>query len=259
MNSLGIYEDGDYYAQGDIDLFFAEYAPYVPQGTAPILNGIDGGEAPVAQDSPLNTGESDIDLDMAFSLIYPQTVTLYQTDDAIYAAEESNGTYEGFLNTFLDALDGSYCNYTAYGITGDSPGIDPSYPDPQPGGYKGKLQCGVYKPTRVITGSYGEAEYDLPPNYQRRQCNEFMKLGLQGHSIFFSSSDYGVASYPGDDSANGCLGPDETIYNPDYPANCPYITAVGATRLYPDQTVLDPESALQADLGGDATLFASAG
>ena len=41
--------------------------------------------------------------------------------------------------------------------------------------------------------------------------------------------------------------------------SCPYITAVGGTRLYDNQTVLDPESALQADLGGDASLFASAG
>lgn len=259
VNSLGIYEGGDYYAQGDLDLFFAKYAPNVPKGTGPIPAFIDGAQAPVAQDSPDNTGESDIDLDMAFSLIYPQTVTLYQTDDPIVAVGELNGTYEGFLNTFLDALDGSYCNYTAYNITGDSPGIDPTYPDTATGGYKGALQCGVYKPTRVITGSYGESEYDLPPNYQKRQCNEFMKLALQGHTIFFSSSDYGVASYPGDVSASGCLGPDETVYNPDYPANCPYITSVGATRLYDSQTILDPESALQADLGGDATLFASAG
>ncbi|KAL1302615.1 hypothetical protein AAFC00_002987 [Neodothiora populina] len=259
VNSLGIFEDGDYYAQEDLDLFFAQYAPNVPQGTAPIPAFIDGAQAPVAQNSSLNTGESDIDLDMAYSLIYPQTVTLYQTDDFNYAEAELSGDYEGFLNTFLDALDGSYCNYTAYGITGDSPGIDPSYPDPAAGGYKGALQCGVYKPTRVITGSYGEAEYDLPPNYQKRQCNEFMKLALQGHTIMFSSSDYGVASYPGDVSPSGCLGADETIYNPDYPANCPYITAVGATRLYADQTVLDPESALQADLGGDASLFSSAG
>lgn len=259
VNSLGLYESGDFYAQEDLNLFFAQYAPNVPQGTHPIPAFIDGAKAPVAQDDPTNGGESDIDMDMTISLIYPQTVTLYQIDDSVYTTLELNGTLEGFLNTFLDALDGSYCNYTAYNITGDSPGIDATYPDPNAGGYKGPLQCGVYKPTRVISGSYGEAEADLPPNYQKRQCNEFMKLALQGHTIFFSSSDYGVASYPGDVSASGCLGPNQTIYNPDYPANCPYITSVGGTRLYENQTVLDPESALQANLGGDATLFASAG
>lgn len=33
--------------------------------------------------------------------------------------------------------------------------------------------CGVYKPTNVISISYGEAEIDLPENYQTRQCNEY--------------------------------------------------------------------------------------
>lgn len=137
VNSLGIYEDGDYYAQEDLDLFFANYAPNVPNGTHPTPAFIDGASAPVPVNDSSNTGESDIDMDMSFSLIYPQTVTLYQTDDKIYATEELNGTFEGFLNTFLDALDGSYCNYTAYGITGDSPGLDPSYPDTNAGGYNG--------------------------------------------------------------------------------------------------------------------------
>ncbi len=67
-------------------------------------------------------------------------------------------------------------------------------PDPARGGYKGQPMCGVYQPTRVISTSYGEAEADLPINYQKRQCSEFMKLGLQGHTFFFSSGDYGVVS-----------------------------------------------------------------
>jgi hypothetical protein len=43
--------------------------------------------------------------------------------------------------------------------------------------------CGTYTPTHVISVSYGEAEIDLPEYYQKRQCNEFMKLGLQGHTF----------------------------------------------------------------------------
>jgi tripeptidyl-peptidase-1 len=164
---------------------------------------------------------------------------------------------DGGFNTFLDALDGSYCTYTAYGITGDTPGVDSVYPDPAPGGYKGALQCGVYKPTRVISISYGVAEIDAPLNYTLRQCNEFLKLGLQGTTVIYAAGDFGVASFPGDDSDNGCLGPNSTIYNPSFPT-CPYVLDVGATRLYDDQTVLDKESALQADLPG-APLFSSAG
>jgi tripeptidyl-peptidase-1 len=268
-NVMGLYESGDVYAQADLNSFFADYAPNVPQGTHPQLDSIDGGEAPVAPDSDYNTGESDIDMDIAFSLIYvsklfctkcfetkrfskPQTITLYQVDDTIEAFTD------GGFNTFLDAIDGSYCTYSAYNITGNTDGVDAVYPDPEEGGYKGPLMCGTYKPTRVISVSYGVSEYDAPVNYTKRQCNEFLKLGLQGHTFLWASGDYGVASFPGDDSDSGCLGDDETIYNPSFPT-CPYVTNVGATRLYGNQTVLDPESAMQANLGEGAELFSSSG
>jgi tripeptidyl-peptidase-1 len=123
----------------------------------------------------------------------------------------------------------------------------------------GKLQCGVYKPTNVISASYGEAEHDLPFDYTARQCNEFLKLGLQGVSVSFASGDFGVASAPGDDSSNGCLGPEGKIFNPQYPSNCPYVTSVGGTQIYADQTVLDPESVMQVNLGGAAANFSSSG
>ncbi|KAL1979563.1 hypothetical protein VTN96DRAFT_5563 [Rasamsonia emersonii] len=257
-NSLGLYEQGDYFNEGDVNLFYAEYAPWVPQGTFPIPALIDGANYSVPAYSPWNGGEADIDIDMAYSLIYPQNVTLYQTDDQIYEPQEVATT--NLFNTFLDALDGSYCNYSAYGETGDDPSIDPVYPDPAPGGYKGKLQCGVYKPTNVISASYGQAESDLPINYTKRQCNEFLKLGLQGHSILIASGDYGVASFPGDSgSTNGCLGPKGTIFNPQYPSNCPYVTSVGGTMLYPDQTVKMPESVMHVNLSGTAQNFSSSG
>lgn len=114
---------------------------------------------------------------------------MYEVDDLPNSSGETNTT--GFLNTFLDSIDGSYCNYTAYGITGDSPTIDPTYPDNSTGGYRGQLECGTYELTRVVSISYGEAEVDLPKAYVERQCNEIMKLGLQGHSIFVASGDYG--------------------------------------------------------------------
>ena len=140
-NSLGLYEQGDFFSKSDIDMFYKEYAPYVPQGTYPIPALIDGAQFGVPANSSLNTGESDIDIDMAYSLIYPQTVTLYQTDDQIYSVEDLATT--NLFNTFLDALDGSYCTYSAYGETGNDPEIDPVYPDTQAGGYKGQLQVSL--------------------------------------------------------------------------------------------------------------------
>ncbi len=54
--------------------------------------------------------------------------------------------------------------------------------------------CGVYKPTNVISLSYGGQEADIPVSYQKRQCLEYMKLGLQGVSFLYASGDSGVSS-----------------------------------------------------------------
>ncbi|TVY36143.1 Tripeptidyl-peptidase [Lachnellula occidentalis] len=219
-NALGIFEDlGDVYSQEDLNLFFATFAQSIPQGTGPKLEAIDGATAP---DAVLQAGaESDLDFQVSFPLIYPQGTVLFQTDDPVY---EADYVYEGFLNNFLDALDGSYCS------TVDP--LDPPYPDPSnaTGAYKGALQCGVYTPTNVISISYGGQEVDLPIAYQRRQCTEFMKLGMQGVSVVLASGDSGVAGPAGDGSSNGCLGTGK-IFSPDFPANCPYITTVGSTTL----------------------------
>lgn len=75
------------------------------------------------------------------------------------------------FTAFLDAIDGSYCTYSAFGETGDCTDpdcLDPVYPDLNPGGYKGQLQCGVYKPTNVISISYHQVEGELPDLYFKR-------------------------------------------------------------------------------------------
>ncbi|KAF2767739.1 putative alkaline serine protease AorO, partial [Teratosphaeria nubilosa] len=225
-NELGIFEEGDYYAAEDLIEFFATLASNIPLTTRPKLEGIDGGFAPGLYAG----GESDLDFQISYPIIYPQNSILFQTDDFFYAIGLEGGG--GFLNTFFDAIDGSYCTYSAYGETGDA-SIDPQYPDPNPLGYEGQLQCGVYKPTHVISISYGEQEDDLPTNYQQRQCSEMMKLGMQGVSIILASGDSGVAARSTDDgNADGCLGNGE-VFNPDFPASCPYVLAAGATYLPP--------------------------
>lgn len=101
-NSLGIFEEGDYYAQEDLDLFFRNFTPYIPKGTHPKPAFIDGASAPV---SVADAGaESDLDFQLAYPIVYPQTITLYQTDDYDYASGEVET--DGFFNTFLDAVDG---------------------------------------------------------------------------------------------------------------------------------------------------------
>jgi len=48
--------------------------------------------------------------------------------------------------------------------------------------------------------------------------SRFMKLALQGHTIVFSSGDLGVAGLPGDPTPNGCIGANDTVFNPQGPA-----------------------------------------
>jgi tripeptidyl-peptidase-1 len=63
-NSLGLYQQGSYFAKSDVDAYFKAYAPYVPQGTFPINATIDGASYSVDAASDLNSGEANIDIDM---------------------------------------------------------------------------------------------------------------------------------------------------------------------------------------------------
>lgn len=65
-NSLGLFEQGDYFAEADVDLYFKEFAPFVPQGTYPIPALIDGADFSEPQsNTALVGGEADIDIDIA--------------------------------------------------------------------------------------------------------------------------------------------------------------------------------------------------
>lgn len=101
-NVMGIFEDGDYYSQEDLNKFFANFTPYIPQGTHPKPAFIDGAQAPVPVADA--GGESDLDFELAYPILWPQGTVLFQTDDINYATGviSTNG---GF-NTFLDAIDG---------------------------------------------------------------------------------------------------------------------------------------------------------
>ena len=95
-----------------------------------------------------------------------------------------------------------------------------------------------------------------------------------GVTVLFPSGDSGVGGYcltpSGDES------PDGTIFDPDFPSTCPYVTSVGATQINPGAKVwygdhamsvivltvhfkvTDPESACQGDIisgGGFSNYF----
>ena len=201
-------------------------------GSRPVLDGIDGGYLQTDMTGFSYNGESDLDLEYGMQIVYPQNVTLYQVGDI--------SGYASF-NTFLDAIDASYCTFEG----GDDPTQDPQFPV-IPNGYQGPNQCGGFAATNVISTSYAYNEADLTPFYEQRQCSEYAKLGLAGTTVLYSSGDHGVAG-----NSNQCIDPvtlqynngSSGIFNPSFPGTCPYITSVGATQVVPGSTVDDPEEA----------------
>jgi tripeptidyl-peptidase-1 len=77
--------------------FFANYSKALV-GQSPTTYFIDGGVLQTEVESFGYNGESDLDLEYAMSLVYPQKVTLYQVGDLEEGAS---------FNNFLDALDAS--------------------------------------------------------------------------------------------------------------------------------------------------------
>ena len=245
-NSFGIVEyTPQAFLQNDLDLFFANFSKNQVQRT-PIINLINGAVVQTTNQGFQFNGESDLDLEYAMSLVNPQKVTLYQVGDLIQGAS---------FNNFLDAIDGSYCTFEG----GDDPTQDATFPGPL-GGFQGPQNCGGFAATKVISTSYGYNEADLTAAYERRQCSEYMKLGLAGTSVLYSSGDYGAAGNRG-----RCINSDGTLndgtsgrFNPGFPSSCPYVTAVGATQVAPGASVTQPEKACETVIfsgGGFSNVF----
>jgi tripeptidyl-peptidase-1 len=96
--------------------------------------------------------------------------------------------------------------------------------------------CGAYKPTNVISVSYGLGENTFSFFYENRQCQEYMKLGLQGVSVIYASGDAGVSNrglciYPSNITNYTQIEEYPGAFSPSFPASCPYLTSVGATMV----------------------------
>ncbi|UNI21181.1 Tripeptidyl-peptidase I [Purpureocillium takamizusanense] len=229
-NRLGIFEiAGEDYVQSSMDLFTKAFAPHIPAGTGPVVYSIDNSTG--TSDDPWAAGtEAMLDFQVAVPIVYPQGTVLYVTPD-------SGADKAGVFNPFLDAIDGSYCNFTSHGYTGDTPSIDGVFP---------MHDCGTVAPTNVISISYGLTEPSYPARYLERQCEEWMKLSLAGVTLVVASGDDGVAR-PG----GMCLGERWDMFVPDATCDCPYITAVGSTFLPPGKKAgVDAEHATSSFSSG---------
>jgi tripeptidyl-peptidase-1 len=247
-NSFGITEYAAITRQSDLDIFMNYTMGQV--GEAPILYSIDGGNASTLlyypPGVPGNLIEPDLDLEYAMALVYPLNVTEFAVGDYILG---------GTPDLFLDAIDGSYCNFDG----GDVPGIDPAYPDTynQPGAYNHTRECGTLEDaiTNVISTSYAENENLLTAHYMTRQCYEYMKLGLRGVTLINSSGDGGV------EGNSDCARPGGTIssFQVTFPNTCPYITSVGGSMVRPNTSVTDPSPEVAGELVDDTHQFKSCG
>ncbi|KAE9370890.1 subtilisin-like protein [Stipitochalara longipes BDJ] len=144
------------------------------------------------------TGEGNLDVMLTYGLVYPQPIIYYQI---------------GEFDLWFDAVDKTDCDKSD--------------------GY----QCGGTPLAQVISTSWGWSE-DVGDASNIRLCNEFMKLGLLGTTILFSSGDSGV-------------GDDNGTFQVSAPAACPYVTAVGSTEIPSGGSINSTERA--------TTSFASGG
>jgi tripeptidyl-peptidase-1 len=82
---------------------------------------------------------------------------------------------------------------------------------------------------QVISTSYGDDEQTVPPSYAKTVCKGFAQLGARGISLLFSSGDGGVG---GDGECFSNDGKNTTMFLPEFPAACPFVTAVGETKNF---------------------------
>jgi tripeptidyl-peptidase I len=97
-NSLGIYaSDNEHYSVADLNAFWQTLWPPIPQGTKPTDDLIDGAVSPANPTAspvvPVGAGEADLDVEMAWPIVYPQKITVFQVDDQWYEYEEASTFY----------------------------------------------------------------------------------------------------------------------------------------------------------------------
>lgn len=102
-------------------------------------------------------------------------------------------------------------------------------------------------PPQTISTSYGDSEQTVPESYARDVCNKFAQLGARGVTLLFSSGDAGVGG------SGTCIsndGKNTTEFLPNFPASCPYITAVGGTKNFePEVAAFDPRNNFTSGAG----------
>ncbi|KAJ3496822.1 hypothetical protein NLG97_g2374 [Lecanicillium saksenae] len=225
-NDLTLFEtDGDMFRLDDLNMFYKDMQLKIPQGFGPGLVNVDGG---TAQSQPGCAGpESSLDVDIVIPLIYPQNTTVYQVGDHRKDGTNFNQVFDSLTN----ALNGSLCK-----DNGDNGGGN---------------DCNKNKLPNVLSVSWSDVEDPTLASFHKRQCTEWMKLGLAGTTVIFSSGDDGTQV------TDHCFGEGQEMFTPDGVSTCPYVTSVGGTHLPRGSRIGDPEAAADgyASGGGFSNIF----
>jgi len=202
----------EYAKYDDLEIFLEEYAPYATGANFSYVL-INGG-LDTQNDTVDDDGEANLDIQYATSMSYKTPINYYSTGGlAPIVPDLDQPTPPGDNEPYLDFL-----NYIL------------AIPDDEL--------------PQTITTSYGEDEQSVPASYSETVCNMFGQLGARGVSIIFSSGDTGVGS-----ACQTNDGKNTTRFLPIFPAACPYVTSVGATRY------VEPEAAVSFSSGGFSDRF----
>ncbi|KAF8514826.1 tripeptidyl peptidase A, partial [Hysterangium stoloniferum] len=93
---------------------------------------------------------------------------------------------------------------------------------------------------QTISTSYADDEQTVPISFAQKVCKGFAALGARGVTLVFGSGDNGVGDGDPDPATSECLtndGKNQIKFIPEFPASCPFITAVGGTVNVPEVAV----------------------
>ncbi|KAK5220497.1 hypothetical protein LTR72_007119 [Exophiala xenobiotica] len=126
---------------------------------------------------------------------------------------------------------------TTYNVGGEQPGFMPDINTPE-NTNEPYLTWTTYMSglsdseiPQVISSSYGDDEQTVSESYAKVVCDQFAQLGARGVTLFFSSGDFGVGA---DGTCYSSADNTTYMFIPAFPASCPYVTTIGATRNYPE-------------------------
>ncbi|KAK0203079.1 peptidase S8/S53 domain-containing protein [Desarmillaria ectypa] len=214
---------------------------YVPSATGSNTLGVAGYLDEYANRNDLQTFLNRYRTDAAGTTF--KTVTVKNGGD-----DQSNPGIEANLDIQY-TVGLSYPTPNIYYSTGGSPPFNPDTQTPtdtnEP--YLDWLNYILAEDTvpQTFTTSYGDDEQTVPYDYAVSVCNLFAELGARGSTVFFSSGDFGVGG--GDCLTND--GTKKVLFQPAFPASCPYVTAVGGT------TGVSPEVGVSFSGGGFSRYF----